>query len=132
MNMITTTVARVLFAIPLAIFGIFHFMHASAMAGMVPVPGGEIWMYITGVGFIAAAIAFITGFMARIAALLLALMLLIFVLSIHLMPAIDGNQDSMIALLKDVLILSGALAFANMFAGIENASPTSISEGSSN
>lgn len=42
MNILTTSGARLLYAIPMALFGILHFMNASDMAGMVPsfIPGG--------------------------------------------------------------------------------------------
>ena len=45
MKLLTTTVARYVFAIPFGIFGLFHFMNASQMAGMVPLPGGVVWVY---------------------------------------------------------------------------------------
>ena len=41
-------IGKYLFAIPMVIFGLFHFLNASAMAGMVPIPGGEFWIYLTG------------------------------------------------------------------------------------
>lgn len=50
-----TTIGRLLYAIPFAIFGLFHFMNAEAMAPMVPVPGGVFWVYLVGVASIAAA-----------------------------------------------------------------------------
>ena len=40
---------KYLLAIPMAIFGLFHFISGPAMAGMVPsaVPGGVLWFYLT-------------------------------------------------------------------------------------
>ncbi|RMF61025.1 MAG: DoxX family protein, partial [Calditrichaeota bacterium] len=35
MQTLTTTVARVLFALPFGIFGLFHLMNGSQMSGMV-------------------------------------------------------------------------------------------------
>ena len=42
MKILTTTIARIIFAIPFLIFGLNHFMKADMMAGMVPsfLPGG--------------------------------------------------------------------------------------------
>ena len=37
---------KYLLAIPMAIFGLFHFISGPAMAGMVPaaIPGGVLWV----------------------------------------------------------------------------------------
>lgn len=105
---------KYLFALPMAIFGIFHFMNGSAMAGMVPsfVPGGVLWVYVTGAALIAAAAAIILGKKAKLASFLLAVLLLIFVLTIHLKGAMAGDQASMASLLKDLGLAGGALIFA--------------------
>jgi putative oxidoreductase len=111
-----TKIGRFLLAIPMAIFGIFHFMGAEGMSKMVPIPGGAIWVYVTGVALIAAAVAIIMQKKARLAAGLLAILLLVFVLAIHL-PAVmaggDGGQMSMMSLLKDIAIAGGALVYAS-------------------
>ena len=41
-------VGRYLFATPMAVFGLLHFMHTEAMAAMVPIPGGVVWVYLMG------------------------------------------------------------------------------------
>ncbi|MFN3849471.1 MAG: DoxX family protein [Spirosomataceae bacterium] len=106
---------RFLLAIPMAIFGLLHFMAADKMGGMVPIPGGAIWVYITGLALIAAAVSIIMQKKARLAATLLAVMLLIFVALIHA-PAVaaggDGGQMAMASLLKDIAIAGGALVYA--------------------
>ena len=51
---------KYLFAVPFLIFGAFHFMSAEQMGGMVPIPGGAIWVYLTGIGMIAAAVSILT------------------------------------------------------------------------
>ena len=83
MKMLTTTGARLLYAIPMAIFGLFHFMNGSQMAGMVPsfIPGGIFWVYLTGLALVLAAVAIIIQKQARLASLLLAAMLILFVLN---------------------------------------------------
>ena len=84
------------------------------MAGMVPsfIPGGVIWVYLTGVALLAAAVAIIIQKKARLAGLLLAAMLLIFVLTIHLPGVMGGNESSMPGLLKDIALAGAALGFA--------------------
>jgi len=110
-------IGHYLFAIPFAVFGLFHFMNASSMAGMVPLPGGVIWVYLTGVALIAASISFIMRKKVRLAGTLLGIMLIIFVLSIHLPGTIgaDGPQAmqmSMAALLKDLALAGAAFYIA--------------------
>jgi len=115
MQTLTSTVARIIFAVPLAIFGLFHFMNGPAMAGMVPIPGGVFWVYLTGAALLAAAISILIKKQARLACLLLALMLTIFALSIHLPGALGGDQASVSSMLKDLALAGAALAFAGRF-----------------
>lgn len=113
------TVGKFLFAIPMAVFGILHFMAAGDMAGMVPsfVPGGVIWVYITGVALIAAAVAIIANKQAVLATQLLGVMLLIFALSIHLMALVGGDQAAMASLLKDTALAGGAFVLSGVLDG---------------
>ncbi len=119
-KVLTPTVARYLYAIPFGIFGVIHFMNGSDMAGMVPIPGGVIWVYLIGVAIIAACVSIIIQKYTRLACLLLALLLIIFVLSMHL-PGVIGAEDdmamaaSMSSLLKDTALAGGALILANNY-----------------
>ena len=115
MQALTSTVARILFALPFAIFGLFHFMNAQGMAGMVPIPGGVFWIYLTGAALIAAAISIIIRKQARLACLLLALFLVITALAVHLPGAMGGDQMSTSNVLKDLALAGAALGFAGRF-----------------
>ncbi|MBE7437526.1 MAG: DoxX family membrane protein [Spirochaetales bacterium] len=116
MQILTTTVARVLFAGPLAIFGLFHFVNSADMSGMLAGwPAATFLVYLTGLCLIAGAVAIISGKMARLASLLLALLMVIFVAAIHLPALIGGDQMAMVSLLKDIIIAGGALGFAGTF-----------------
>lgn len=103
---------RYLYAVPLLVFGAFHFMNANAMAGMVPIPGGAVWVYITGLGLVAAAVSIFIGKYDKLGTALLGLMLLIFALSIHIPGVMDGNQASMPNFLKDVAMAGAAWMYA--------------------
>ncbi len=116
MNLLTTTVARLLFGIPLIFFGLTHFMKAGQMAGMVPFPPETFWVYLTGAAHILAALAIIINKFGKVASLLLALMLLIFILSIHAPSVAEQGMSAMQGLLKDTMIMAGALAMAGIFA----------------
>ncbi|MCB0617406.1 MAG: DoxX family membrane protein [Saprospiraceae bacterium] len=110
---------RYLYAVPFIVFGLFHFMSAKDMAGMVPIPGGEIWVYLTGLAHIAAAVSIIIGKMDKLGTALLGLMLLIFALSIHLPGVINsGGEDpgAMSNFLKDTMLAGAAWMYAGSMA----------------
>lgn len=117
MSFLSTTVGRWLFAIPFFVFGVLHFMNATAMAGLVPgfLPGGAFWVYLVGIAFFAAAISFVIEKHVRLAGQLLAILLLIFVLTIHLPAVLDGAQNAMSRLLKDLALAGGALLLAGHY-----------------
>ena len=121
MTTLTTTIARILFGLPFGIFGIFHFMQGSNMAGMVPVPGGVFWVYLTGLGLIGASVSIIIKKLTSLACLLLALMLAIFIVTIHIPTIVSAtDQQTMMmgmqSLLKDTSLTGGALTYAGIFA----------------
>lgn len=108
---------RIIYALPFVVFGILHFMNATAMAGIVPayIPGGAFWVYLTGLAFLAAAVAMLVGRYVRLAGILLAAMLAIFVLTIHVPAALAGG--SLGQLLKDTALAGGALMAASFGMG---------------
>lgn len=111
------TLARIVFALSMLVFAFFHLSNGAAMAGMVPsfLPGGAIWVYVTGVALALAAIAFILNMKVKLAGYLLGCMLLIFVLTIHLPHLINGDQTAMTMVLKDT-----GLAAASFFIGAKS------------
>lgn len=116
LDLVTGKVARVTFAVPFAIFGLFHFLNASAMAGAVPIPGGVFWIYFTGAALIAGSIGIITGILGRLAALGLAALLGTFILGVHVPGLMNPQMQQMaiMGLLKDVSLLGGALTLAGL------------------
>ncbi len=112
-SIIPTRIAEILFALAIGTFGVLHFMHADMMGGGVPsfMPGeGKIWIYVTGAGLVAAALAILINKFKQAACYLLALMLLIFVFTLHLKPAMDGN---LAPLLKDTALAMAAIIIGN-------------------
>ena len=105
---------KYIFAIPFAIFGVMHFMNADAMAAMAP--GGVAMVYITGLGLVAAAVSIIIGKIDKLASVLLALMLILFVVLIHLPGVMSGDEAQMMTsmpnVLKDLGLAGGALIYA--------------------
>ncbi len=109
-------IGQILFALPFGVFGLFHFMMASQMAGAVPswVPGGIFWVYVTGLALIAAAVSLVINKYAYYAALGLALLLVTFVLTVHLPGMMGGDQMAMPGLLKDLALAGAALLVAHL------------------
>ena len=118
MKFLTGGFARILYAIPFVVFGINHFINASAMQGIIPsfLPVKIFWVYLTGVTLIAAGVAIITKIHIKLAALLLALQIALFILFIHLpMVFKAATRDmAMISLLKDISLAAGALIISGM------------------
>lgn len=111
-----STIGRYLYALPFGVFGLFHFMNAGQMAGMVPIPGGQFWVYLTGLAMLAACVSILIETKARLACILLGVLLLIYVLSIHLPAVIGGEmQPSMTNLLKDLALAGGAWFVAGSY-----------------
>jgi putative oxidoreductase len=118
-NATLTKVGTIFYALVIGLFGINHFLEGTGMQKMVPsfLPGGVIWVYLTGACLIAASIAFLIGRQVRLAGLLLCLFLLLIVLTVHL-PAVLHVPDSgarrfpMTNLIKDTGLAAAALLVA--------------------
>lgn len=110
------------YAIPFIFFGVFHFTGASDMARMFfgDCPIGIHLVYVSGLALLLAGISIIINKKARLAVLLLALLLFIIIVSLHIpgmMNAADemAMQLSMTALLKDLALMGAALSYAKLF-----------------
>ena len=114
MNFLTNTLGRYLYAVPFGIFGLMHFVAAGDMAGMVPLPGGEFWVYLTGVALVLASISIIIQRKARLAGLLLGIMLIIFVIAIHIPTLVGGDQMAMASVLKDLALAGAAFTYSGL------------------
>ena len=107
---------KYLFAVPMLIFGVLHFLGADAMAGNVPVPGGVFWVYFTGLALLLAGLSIIIKKYDDWASFLLAVLLLVFVLSIHLPGIISGGEMAQMFMsnaLKDLALAGGSLIYLN-------------------
>ena len=115
------SLGRWFFAIPIAIFGFFHFMNASQMSPMLPnyLPAPMVWLFIAGAGLLAAATAMLLGKYDKLAATLLSVELLLFVLLLHLPAVMAGGENSQMAmssLLKDLSLSGAAMLYATYIA----------------
>lgn len=103
-------VGKLMFAGPMAMFGIFHFMGADSMTGMVPsfLPAPVVFVYLTGLALILAAVAIIIGKKVKLATQLLGLMLALFALLIHFSGFMSQDPVSSSMFLKDIALAGGA------------------------
>lgn len=107
-------------AIVMLYFGVRHLLYPDTLVVVVPyyLPGGKFWVYLTGVGFILAAISFMVNLWVRTAAYLLSLLLFIIVFTIHVpnyfgTAAIDLQQQAITNILKDAALAAFALYIAS-------------------
>lgn len=136
-NWLTRTVGRFLFAIPFAVFGIMHFIYTDDMVPLVPVPGGIVWVWVTGIVLIAAALSIIIGVRDKLAAFLLGVFMLITAFFSHFPMVAEANAlgDSAAAgaamshVLKDLMLAgaswmyAGSVGARDKFEKIKKANP---------
>ncbi len=116
---LVSRIAIWLLAIIMIIFGIHHFRRPENMLVFVPafMPGGIIWVYIVGVAFILAGLAFIVNRFVTLAGYLLAFLLLVFVITIHWPNHRNAGDPEMrqlafVNLLKDTALAAFAIYVA--------------------
>jgi putative oxidoreductase len=114
-----TTIGRILFAIPFALFGINHFLMLNYYLGMLTsfVPLGAYTIILTGIMMIVASISIITKILVKFSTLMLAILLFVFIVTIHI-PHLITDADktiTIIALLKDISLLGGSLMIYGIY-----------------
>ena len=113
-----TTIGRILYALPFAIFGINHFFMKSFFMGELTdfIPFGGYMILLTGVLLIGTSISIITKRYIKQSTLVLAAMLLLFIATIHIPQLFDPEKHmiAMISLLKDISLMGGSLMIAGM------------------
>jgi len=119
-NTTISKIGTIFYALVIGFFGINHFLNGTGMQKMVPsfLPGGVVWVYITGACLLAAAIAFLINRQTRLAGLLLALFLLLIVVTVHLPAVLNAPDDGarrfpMVNLIKDTGLAAAALLVAS-------------------
>ena len=123
---LVSRIAVIILGIVLICFGLYHFISPQTLVNFVPafLPGGTIWIYITGAAFILAGLAFILHKQVRLAGYLLALLLVIFVVTIHLPNYLNSGdpglrQIAFVNVLKDTALAAFALYLASNARNLE-------------
>jgi hypothetical protein len=89
-----THLGQVAFGLCALVFGGAHLVYMNHTAELVTKwlpPTQEYWGYATGVGFVAAGVAILTGMQARLAAILVTAMLASFALLVHAPILLGGG-----------------------------------------
>ena len=114
-----TTLGRILFAVPFAIFGINHFLMMDYYVGMLTsfIPLGAYTIILTGIMLIATSISIISKKFVKISTITLAILLFIFIITIHIPHLITESDKTatLIALLKDISLMGGSLMIAGIY-----------------
>ena len=114
-----TTIGRILFALPFALFGINHFIQREYYLGMLTsfIPLGAYTIILTGIMLIVASISIMTRKFVKFSTIMLAILLFIFIITIHI-PHLFSDSDqtvTIIALLKDISLMGGSLMIAGIY-----------------
>lgn len=114
-----TTIGRILYAIPFAVFGVNHFLMMDYYVGMLTsfIPLGAYTIILTGIMLIAASISILSKKYVKLSTLLLAGLLFIFIVTIHIPNLFHeaDNTSTLIALLKDISLMGGSLMIAGIY-----------------
>ncbi len=120
-NLISTRLAIIIFAFIIGFFGANHFLNATEMSSNVPsfLPLPKILVFISGAGFLLAAVSFIIDRYVKIAGYLLALLLLIIVFAVDIpgiihAPNIHVKMMFVTSMLKDAALAMAAIIIADI------------------
>ena len=119
-------IAVIILGIVMIVFGLYHFFRPQTLIVYVPefIPGGIVWVYVVGLAFILAGIAFIMHKQVKVAGYLLALLLFTFVISVHFPNYLNAGDSDMkqmafVSLLKDTALAAFAMYIASNARNLE-------------
>ena len=103
-------IGKLMIVIPMAYFGFGHLASANALVGLIPdfLPFPIVWVYVSGLALILAAIAIILGKQAKLAAQLLGLLLVLIAVIVHLPSGLNGDTFELMNFFKNIAIAGGA------------------------
>jgi hypothetical protein len=115
-------IARVLYGLCLIFFGAAHFIDVPDTLSLIPhwLPGHLFWAYFTGGAFIAAGLATLTGFCARLAVALSAFQIGSFLFLVWVPIVAAGSKDPFqwSETILNAALLAGAWVVADSYRGL--------------
>jgi uncharacterized membrane protein len=93
---IVMPIGRFFLPITVILFGIDHFLYTDFVASLVPswIPGHIFWTYFAGVALIAAGLGMILRIQARLASLMLGIMIFLWFVFLHIPRAIADPHSA--------------------------------------
>jgi uncharacterized membrane protein len=112
------SLGRWLFVLPFALFGFLHFGPLEFSIPYVPawLPFPAFWVYFTGLCFMLFVLSAILKKYDKLAAVLLAICLFLFVVLVHIPTAVSGDFKAVIGSFRDICMAGAALMYAQVFA----------------
>lgn len=106
------------FILPFLAFGFLHFGPLEFSLPYVPLwlPFPAFWVYFVGVCFVMFVASAVIKKYDKLAAVLLALCLFLFVLLVHLPTAATGDFKAVIGAIRDLCMCGAALMYAGAYA----------------
>jgi uncharacterized membrane protein len=112
-------IARVLYGLSLVFFGAAHFIDVKDTVSLIPhwLPSHLFWAYFTGSAFVAAGIAVLIGLCARLASILSALQIGLFLLLVWIPIVAAGSKDPFqwSETILNAALLAGAWVIADSY-----------------
>lgn len=111
-------IGKWLFIIPFAAFGFLHFGPLEFSLPYIPsyLPFPSFWVYLTGVCLMSFTLSAIIKRLDGLAAFLLGIMLLLFVLLVHIPKAMEGDFLQVIATFRDTAMAGAAFIYVAVMA----------------
>lgn len=114
---------RLLFIIPLGLFGIMHFVYPSFFLYMVPtfLESKLFWVLFSGVALTLASIAIGAKIIPKISSFSLMAFVLVFIITVDIPGMLNPETKfySMVSFLKDISLFGGTLTYYIYFSYIE-------------
>ncbi len=109
---------RWMFVLPFAVFGLLHFGPLEFSLPYVPayLPAPAFWVYFTGVCLLVFVLSAVLRKYDKLAAVMLATMLTLFVVLVHIPAALGGAFPSLIGSFRDLAMAGAALMYAEHYA----------------
>jgi len=106
------------FVLPFAVFGFLHFGPLEFSVSYIPdyLPVKAFWVYFSGACLIAFVVSAAIKKLDKLAAVLLAVELILFVFLIHIPKALDGEFLQFIGVFRDTAMAGAALLYAKYVA----------------
>ena len=112
------TLGKWLFILPFAVFGLLHFGPLEFSLPYIPdyLPFPAFWVYFSGLCLLAFSASALLKKLDALAAFLLGVMLLLFVVMIHIPKAIAGDFVQFIGIFRDAGMAGAAWLYATHLA----------------